>query len=68
MSTEEHLALDVTVGNHRFRRTENGVVGHYINGAPDHSTNGLTTTLEAFAAEIVRLRGSSESSKEVKSG
>jgi hypothetical protein len=49
-------AFDVEVGHHRFRRNENGVVAHYIEGAPDHSANGLTTTLELFAEEIVRLR------------
>jgi hypothetical protein len=49
-------AFDVTVGDHRFRRNENGVVAHYIAGAPDHSANGLTTTLELFAEEILRLR------------
>lgn len=48
--------FDVEVGDHRFRRNENGVVAHYIAGAPDHSANGLTTTLELFAEEIVRLR------------
>lgn len=49
-------AFDVQVGDHRFRRSENGAVAHYVAGAPDHSTNGLTRTLEAFALEIVRLR------------
>lgn len=49
-------AFDVTVGDHRFRRNENGAVAHYVGGAPDHSANGLTTTLEVFAQEIVRLR------------
>lgn len=58
MSTEDpdQTPFDVTVGDHRFRRTESGTVGHYIAGAPDHSANGLTTTIEAFALEIMRLR------------
>lgn len=61
---DQALAFDITVGEHRFRRTQNGVVGHYIRGEPDHSANGLTTTLEAFAEEIVRLRSEASSGEE----
>ena len=48
--------LDITVGKHHFHRTEHGMVTHHIAGRPDHSVDGLRSTLEAFAEEITRLR------------
>jgi hypothetical protein len=38
------LAIDLTVAGHHFHR------------AADHSTSGLLSTVEVFAAEVTRLR------------
>jgi hypothetical protein len=48
--------LDVTVGGHHFHRSESGMVTHHVNGRPDHSSNGIMSTVEVFAQEIIRLR------------
>ena len=48
--------IELTVAGHHFHRNETGTVTHHINGRPDHSTGGLLSTVEVFAAEITRLR------------
>jgi hypothetical protein len=48
--------LDVVVDKHHLHRSDSGLMTHHINGRPDHSVNGIMSTAEAFAQEIVRLR------------
>jgi hypothetical protein len=48
--------LDVVVDKHHLHRSDSGLMTHHIDGRPDHSVNGIMSTAEAFAQEIVRLR------------